>query len=604
MITRRSGPYFVSHAVGLLLLAVAVASLQHGPAQSVPPADAQEAGTPPLPTRVYGPGGDVLTAPVGDAGLNRRVEALALRLAATEPSRIVSNRGGWQSLKTMHRRGIPEIDELAGQMRAAALDYRALPAIAQKARPAKGAYTPQSPAIEVTEAWVNVVGAGGENVWHSHYRKDTVRASRATPIVGVYYAAVGNSGPSRLLLRDDNKEEFDVTPARGLGAFFPAQMMHAVEPHRNVTGEKPAPRISVSFNLQPRFFSSVAQRAAYDGDLSELKRLVLTESQADQKDYSRDGDGRPLLVTAVEAGHLPAAAYLLGLRADVHARRFNRQGVLHSVASSAGDTSALAAMLLAAGADSALNAPALGGWTPLHHAVAHGSEALVELLLSKDARVDVRNSNGQTPMHTAAAAGRARVVELLLGHGASLRTADKEGREPFHIAAEEGHTEITEMLADRDRDLPWVPITGQRSPDAGSLPIHLAAYRGYLRVLETLGGLDGMLEAKGAGGQTLLHAAVERPRTHVMAWLLEHRADMRAPDDKGLQPLHVAATNGHASAIRLLLGAGADPCEAIADGKCVADLAAAANATEAEGILRERCDAQTARTSPPLIQLV
>lgn len=552
--------------------------------------------------RVHGGGGDVLTAPVGGEELNRRVEALALRLAAVEPSRVVSNRGGWQSAKTLHRRDLPEIQELGQQMQASALDYLRLPALAEKGGAPK--HTVGPPVIEVTEAWVNVVGSGGENVWHSHFKKNTVRGARATPLVGVYYVAVGNSGPSRLLLRDDRDVEFSVTPRRGLGAFFPAQMQHAVEPHRNVTGERPGPRISVSFNLQPRWFSSAAQRAAYDGDLGEIQRLVRTREQADATDGSRDGEGRPLLLTAVEAGHLPVAAHIISLRADVYARRTNRQGVLHGVSSAAGDTSALAALLLEARADATVNAPALGGWTPIHHATAHGGPKLVEVLLSRGARTDVRNKQGQEPLHMAAAAGQAPIAQLLLEHRAAPRRADTRGREACHTAAEEGHTEVLEVLLGRDQSLPWVPVMGRTVPESGNLPVHLAAERGYLSVVKDLARLDGMLEAKGAGGQTPLHAAVRRPRADVASWLLERRADVRARDDLGREPLHLAAANGHASAIRLLLDAGADPCEATSDGMCVADLAASAGGTEAARVLRDRCGVRAARGASAFLRVV
>jgi len=546
----------------------------------------------PFGAQVHGPNHNVMSAPVGGPDINRRVENLVLRLSATEPTRVMSNEGGWQSVKHMHRRGFPELEELRRHMEEAALGFLSLPDVAPQGGAPRGLLG--APTFQVTDCWINVADAGGETYWHTHVTdsRAALRAALAPPLVGVYYAAVGNSGPSRILLSGRRGVEFGVTPQRGLAVFLPAQMPHAVEPHRNLTHEQVGPRISVTFNLTPRWFASDVHRAAHHGDLAELERLVRTKEGADERDTSRDGKGRPLLLTAVEAGHAPVVARLLDLRADVHATRPNGQGVMTGVSAPAGDTSELAAMLLAARA--APSESATDGSRPLHHAVTRGSQALVELLLRHGDQADGQNAAGQEPLHKAAFFGRTRVAALLLEHRAALRTVDSDGRLPFHRAADEGNVEVVKLLADRDRGLPWVPVTGRRVRDAGDLPVHLSAQRGYVSVVEELGGLPGMLLARGAKNQTLLHSAVRRPRTHVMAWLLERRADVSATDDKGWEPLHLAAKHGHASAVELLLGAGADPCGTTASGEAPASLAG--NTTAAASLLRERCAAQVARS--------
>lgn len=362
----------------------------------------------------------------------------------------------------------------------------------------------------------------------------------------------------------------------------------------NLTDERAGPRISVTFNLTPRWFSSNAQRAAHNGDLDTIKRLVRTEDEANNRDTSRDGRGRPLLITAVEAGHAPVVAHLLGLRADVHDRWFNGQGVLHGVSASAGDTSALAAMLLAARADISLKS--MDGSQALHQAAARGSTGLVELLLKWSAQADQPSAlTKEEPLHRAAASGRVRIASLLLEHRALPHAVDSRGKMPLHRAAEEGHHEIVKLLARLDDSLPHEPVkqscvSAAKVPNVGDLPAHLAANRGYIRVLEELGRSTRMLHARGAGNQTLLHASARRPRTHVMAWLIERRADPRARNAAGMEPLHVAAAHGHVKAVELLLGAGADPCGTTAGGILSPELAT--NSTAVAAVLRERCESR------------
>lgn len=549
--------------------------------------------------KVLGPSQNVMTVPLGDTDLNRRIEALALRLAASQPTRVVSNRGsGWQSSKSLHREGFPELDELVEKMQAPVAGLFGLPSWARGAtRPADahGSYK-----LQVNEMWLNVVNAGGENLWHNH-----VRGRHPGQIVAVYYVAVGNSGPSRLRLREvpDESKVFEVEPEPGLLAMLPAQMDHAVEKHKNITSQPAGPRISVAVNLMPRWFSTAAQYSALTGNLTEIKRLALTEKDVNslaQQDNTWDGSGKSLLLTAVEGGHAPIAAHLLGLRADIEAKSSSKLGVLHYASVAAGNTAPLAAMLIAARADATRSTPALGGWEPLHHAIIHGCDELVELLLKEGADPSPRSRSGQEAIHVAAAAGRKKVASWLLEHRATLRAIDGEGREPIHRAAQEGHRDLVEFLSKQDGDLPWARVHEQKkSVGAGDLPIHLAASRGYLPIVEALGGLDGMLSAKGAEGRQMLHGAARKSHLPVVSWLLNRRADVFAKDEGGKEPLHLAAEKGHVRAVELLLGAGADPYRVDAKGARAIDLAPKGG--DAEKTLLEHCARRTcgSQVQPP-----
>ena len=56
--------------------------------------------------------------------------------------------------------------------------------------------------------------------------------------------------------------------------------------------------------------------------------------------------------------------------------------------------------------------------TPLHMAVASGDKDMVELLISKGAKVNARDTSGNTPLDYATKYGYTEVAELLRRHGA------------------------------------------------------------------------------------------------------------------------------------------------------------------------------------------
>ncbi|KAK8054583.1 hypothetical protein PG994_009650 [Apiospora phragmitis] len=95
------------------------------------------------------------------------------------------------------------------------------------------------------------------------------------------------------------------------------------------------------------------------------------------------------------------------------------------------------------------------GRTPLLHAAANGHLKIVQLLLSKSAKVDIRDENGLTPLTWATYHGYRDIVALLLENGARqksgrshLETRDRKGRTPLMNAARDGNEAVVKMLLD------------------------------------------------------------------------------------------------------------------------------------------------------------
>jgi 26S proteasome non-ATPase regulatory subunit 10 len=96
------------------------------------------------------------------------------------------------------------------------------------------------------------------------------------------------------------------------------------------------------------------------------------------------------------------------------------------------------------------------GWTPLMMACsrratdtsgcAADTDALVSLLLSKDADVNAKNNAGQTALHFAASKANLDVAKALIAAKGSARLRDKRGQLPLHRAAAVGSVPMLKLL--------------------------------------------------------------------------------------------------------------------------------------------------------------
>lgn len=73
-------------------------------------------------------------------------------------------------------------------------------------------------------------------------------------------------------------------------------------------------------------------------------------------------------------------------------------------------------------------------------------DALVDLLLGKDADPDMTTTSGQTALHFAASKSNLDTCRKLLAKKASARTKDKRGQLPLHRAAAVGNVPIIKLL--------------------------------------------------------------------------------------------------------------------------------------------------------------
>ncbi|KAL8739052.1 MAG: hypothetical protein Q9181_000234 [Wetmoreana brouardii] len=101
------------------------------------------------------------------------------------------------------------------------------------------------------------------------------------------------------------------------------------------------------------------------------------------------------------------------------------------------------------------------GWTPLMIASSlKDGEGLINLLLSKDADVNVKNFNGQTALHFCASKNNLDTARKLISHKASARVKDKREQLPLHRAAAVGSVPMVNLLLENRSPLNATDING------------------------------------------------------------------------------------------------------------------------------------------------
>uniref|UniRef100_A0A3Q2YKZ3 Uncharacterized protein n=1 Tax=Hippocampus comes TaxID=109280 RepID=A0A3Q2YKZ3_HIPCM len=172
----------------------------------------------------------------------------------------------------------------------------------------------------------------------------------------------------------------------------------------------------------------------------------------------------------------------------------------------------------------------------------------------RGADTDVRDAEGRPLLYLLVLEGRLHMSTLLLEKGGPpLESRDPEGRTALHVASWRGHVDAVDLLLKHGADPNAQDVEGRP-------PLHSAAWTGRVDVGRRLllaSTVDINLACH--QGATALSVAAQQGRADVVALLLEGGADPNHVDKHGRTPVKVARRHGRAEAVRLLESSGAEP---------------------------------------------
>lgn len=291
--------------------------------------------------------------------------------------------------------------------------------------------------------------------------------------------------------------------------------------------------------------------AAYEGheDVVEL----LLEAGADV-DETAGPDGSvsaaaavtPLLAAAA-MGHMKTVSKLLFWGADVDAIDCEGRTAL-CLAAARGSLEVVRA-LLDRGLDE--NHKDDLGWTPLHAAACEGHRNICATLTDQGsmARVGEMDIEGRTPLILAAQEGHWSTVKLLLDRRSPIDHRAYDGHSALSAAFLESHTDVAELLMKRGAD------TDVRDSEGRPL-LYLLVLDGRLDMAVLLIGKGGVpLESRDSEGRTALQVASWQGNVEIVDLLLKHGANPNAQDAEGRPPMHSVAWTGNSKVGHRLLEA-------------------------------------------------
>lgn len=229
------------------------------------------------------------------------------------------------------------------------------------------------------------------------------------------------------------------------------------------------------------------------------------------------------------------------------------------VAALLGDVNVVA-LLLDAGVDIEGQVP--GQRTALHFAAAKGNLETVNELIKRGCKIDPINASGRTPLSEAAAAGHAEIVNALLQSGSDISksTLSSEAKKRRLNEAHLYTSPRIDVLRSRCKAIAYRAL--HSSSKIGSLtngfyPIHYAAKHGRDEIIDMLLLNGANIEQATYWGHNALSIAAAEGHAETVRMLIRRGAKISKTlgidEEYSYNILHIAAANWHPQVVEVLL---------------------------------------------------
>eukprot|EP00002_Diphylleia_rotans_P009279 TRINITY_DN1936_c0_g1_i18.p1 TRINITY_DN1936_c0_g1~~TRINITY_DN1936_c0_g1_i18.p1 ORF type:complete len:527 (-),score=79.73 TRINITY_DN1936_c0_g1_i18:391-1971(-) len=174
------------------------------------------------------------------------------------------------------------------------------------------------------------------------------------------------------------------------------------------------------------------------------------------------------------------------------------------------------------------------GRTVLHECAELDLSEMIKLALMAGCNPDLTDTEGMTALSIACLNGHAESVRKLLEGNANMFIKGPGGLCPLHFASMNGHAAVVSILINTYK----CPVDILDNFD--DHPMHLAASKGHVSVLEVLHYCRSPLDARTKMGNTPLHAAVINQQHSAAYFLMKVGSNAKEKNASGQTPTDIA----------------------------------------------------------------
>lgn len=218
-------------------------------------------------------------------------------------------------------------------------------------------------------------------------------------------------------------------------------------------------------------------------------------------------------------------------------------------------------MLIKAG--SSLTDLDIQGFNPLHHFISQSrgcsemDETLaikfIDILLADEQSVNSVTAIGQTILHLSISDLTFQILQYLVKKGCRLDIKDSRGQCLLHYIVDR-EEEITDVL----KYLLNMGLKVDDCDDWGQTALHLAIEKNKKKLAVALIDFGADVNVKDANGRQPIHIAAEHGWDSILDFLIERGANINSADSYMSSPFHFAAWNNKSSIAYTLIKAGCD----------------------------------------------
>ncbi len=187
------------------------------------------------------------------------------------------------------------------------------------------------------------------------------------------------------------------------------------------------------------------------------------------------------------------------------------------------------------------------GLTALISASMHGHVGMVQLLLERNATVDLLDSIGRTALMGSACGGHLMITNMLLDRGANPNLQDNQGATALIHSAHQGYKDVSKLLLEHHAKI--------NLPDSnGRSALMAAAHQNHIDVIKLLLKNGAAVDKEALSGGTALMITAFKGYTKAARALLQYNASTNIIDEEGNAALMLASKTGRVDVVQLLLG--------------------------------------------------